>query len=1046
MKTANQIQVKVNRNGTNKLNRFSPFLQPSYIDVEERTSEDLLKLVIELSKVIKFYPTDGGVPTNWESVFAQQTFSPGNYPPHYALFRAFLEVLKFTQININTLTKRHLDFYFNQALNFKKRPSVPDRAHLIIDLAQSVESHFLKKRTLFKAGKDHLGKDSLYALSRDVQINRARLTDIKSLFLSRYEIETTDNEGKLRKVGQIESIHQQNVITANDRELKQIPIWPILGSSDMPLAQIGFAIASPLLFLEEGLRKIEIKIWGKYEGLQSLLNTYKSEPSVNDFLFELSTAEGWISTNSVQAPKINGGEEGSLLEVVFNLEIDKSEVPITAYDSAIHSDSFDTNFPLLKILINPKSPSLPYNIFRHVVLSRVDLKVDVSGVTNLILQNDQSILNAAKPFPPFGDQPTKGSSFYIGSKEIFSKELTSITLNLEWHDKPDSLTDHYLAYPAVPKRTDEDFTIDLSLLESRTWQSLKEPGKEVHLFSKEADAETEAEATPETPDVSASDKHSIQVHSGSAKEILKGDVIKTTDLEQPRDLSGKEIKEFDLKTLNGFMKMTLRSPDFGHKEFPSLFASTINQNYNDTTDTKPDIPKTPYTPTLRRLSLDYTSEVHIENDDPVEQFFHIRPFGWTKHQNNDEIPFLFPQYDEHGVLYMGFEDIEPDQEISILFQVAEATADPEAEIPEISWDYLSNNQWEPIAANQIYFDSTQGFNKPGLLTLRTPRKFRLQNTLLPGNKFWIRAKARNNATGVCKVIDIQPQAALVTFENQNNSTEHLAAPLNPSTINKLLVLDPKIKKVRQPFASFGGKVEEQDREFYQRISERLRHKDRAVTLWDYEHLTLEQFPDIYKVKAFNHSSAISGASVGHILLIVIPEVRNHDVLNPFKPMASLSRLEGIENYLENQCPPGLTIEVKNPKYEEIEVSFLVKFKDGVNRGFYEQQLDERIKEFLSPWAFEDGKDISFGSSIYKSTILNFVEEQSFVDFVTFFRLDHYDGEGNVRSNVEEAVATTPTSVLVSAPQHQITVLEDDKALCADGIGFMIVEETFTQIK
>lgn len=48
-----------------------------------------------------------------------------------------------------------------------------------------------------------------------------------------------------------------------------------------------------------------------------------------------------------------------------------------------------------------------------------------------------------KPFHPFGTTPGIGSSFYIGSAEIFQKKLTKLRLNFEWKDVPGNLKNYY---------------------------------------------------------------------------------------------------------------------------------------------------------------------------------------------------------------------------------------------------------------------------------------------------------------------------------------------------------------------------------------------------------------------------------------------------------------------------------------------------------------------------------------------------------------------------------------------------------------------------
>ncbi|MEO8960803.1 MAG: hypothetical protein ABI325_02915, partial [Ginsengibacter sp.] len=85
-----------------------------------------------------------------------------------------------------------------------------------------------------------------------------------------------------------------------------------------------------------------------------------------------------------------------------------------------------------------------------------------------------------------------------------------------------------------------------------------------------------------------------------------------------------------------------------------------------------------------------------------------------------------------------------------------------------------------------------------------------------------------------------------------------------------------------------------------------------------------------------------------------------------------------------------------------------------DESFYKKLLNNEIEKFLCPWAFADGKEISFGGKISKSTLLNFVEERPYVDFVTCFKMNHIIRRNvEVKPDVEEAVASTSLSILVS---------------------------------
>ena len=65
-------------------------------------------------------------------------------------------------------------------------------------------------------------------------------------------------------------------------------------------------------------------------------------------------------------------------------------------------------------------------------------------------------------------------------------------------------------------------------------------------------------------------------------------------------------------------------------------------------------------------------------------------------------------------------------------------------------------------------------------------------------------------------------------------------------------------------------------------------------------------------------------------------------------------------------------------------------------------------------------------------ILNFVEEQPYVDFVTCFKMDHIIGSV-IKKNVDEAITTTSASILTSAAVHIVHVLETDDCECEDNL-------------
>ncbi len=83
-------------------------------------------------------------------------------------------------------------------------------------------------------------------------------------------------------------------------------------------------------------------------------------------------------------------------------------------------------------------------------------------------------------------------------------------------------------------------------------------------------------------------------------------------------------------------------------------------------------------------------------------------------------------------------------------------------------------------------------------------------------------------------------------------------------------------------------------------------------------------------------------------------------------------------------------------------------------------MEEAITRFLSPWAFPGGGSPSFGGKIYKSVLINFVEEQPYVDYVTDFQLFHtFLDDANEQQTVEknEVEGSKAVSILVSCRQE-----------------------------
>ena len=202
------------------------------------------------------------------------------------------------------------------------------------------------------------------------------------------------------------------------------------------------------------------------------------------------------------------------------------------------------------------------------------------------------------------------------------------------------------------------------------------------------------------------------------------------------------------------------------------------------------------------------------------------------------------------------------------------------------------------------------------------------------NFYWIRASVTNRSKSVCDTVAVHPQAVSAIFEDHDNAPDHYRHPLPAETITDRSNSLPKISGILQPYTSYGGKSEEQDIIFYTRISERLRHKQRALTSWDYERLVLERFPRIYKVKCLPANAADQSAEPGRLDIIVIPDIRKQLPFDPFEPKAPANLLADIYSYLADKKPAWAALQIRNARYLPVKTRIGVRFKTGVDVGYF----------------------------------------------------------------------------------------------------------------
>ncbi len=1057
-----------------------------------------------------------------------------DYPEHeahFALLLSFFQLFALAQNHINSMTQRHMDFYYKDVLRMEEKAAVPDKVHLVFEPAKNTASHLLEKGALFKAGKDDDGVDISFALDSNLVVNRAVVDSVKNVFALQNKNNLTDFiyakpiADSADGLGEaLEEGTGWKLFGEHQRIVKEDPLSAPIDPRTMIDGEVGLAIASPEFLLGEGERSITLELevdTDSLNGPDGMLSLYDpvlftTIADIGNYIKENITLQfsgesEWIVPLDPTAVVVAAGNDKIFISTKLLIE----QPPVVPYSAAALGGSYQTEWPMMRVLFNQSPANLVYESFKRLKIEKFTINSDVKEVISLVVANDSGTLDPTKPFQPFGSVPEAGSNFYIGSAEVFSKRLTDLAVTIEWQGVPSTnLADYYRVYKrnasqeyigainnsgTVTNNGNDDFTAKLKMLDDFRWLDLVEVDtsiqvqnstaqplfflffaflfingtstqNKIELFNHDGGPDGNNPQLPRTmrvnndPIVWSSNATGANPENRTSFQLFESQLGKpyTRDVQ----LQKQGVSEYTTSTKRGFIKLELNGPGFLHDIYPKVQTKqAIALGKHDLiiptvpAVPEPELPNEPYTPVVRVLAIDYKTSFTVDYtnaafhnfDERVEQLFHVTPFGVaeifpvdendlqaTKPAEVNTNPHLAHNYavdaytaeedNAEGTLYIGIKDLLPPQGLTLFFQFDEGTENPDLEVPTVRWSYLMNNQWVYFKSTEIVSDSTNGLVNSGIIEFAIPKTATDQNTLMPAGNHWLRAQVVGDTDAFSDVLMVKAQAASATFADNGNHPYRIATPIAPETIARFVKKDFSIKTISQPYPSFGGRIAEQDNEFYARASERLRHKNRAITIRDYEHLVLEAYPEIYKVKCINHTNKVSEIAPGSVSVITIPDPSLRNDKNPFELKVSKSKLANIKAFLEDINSCFVDLDVRNPNYEKIEVSFGVEFhKEFSDRSFYVNKLSEDIKRFISPWAFGDDEEIIFGGRIDKSVILNFIEERPYVDYVDNFIMEQYvngeplGGDPTLAkyNGVQEAVAQTAASVLITNDTHNI---------------------------
>jgi hypothetical protein len=189
-----------------------------------------------------------------------------------------------------------------------------------------------------------------------------------------------------------------------------------------------------------------------------------------------------------------------------------------------------------------------------------------------------------------------------------------------------------------------------------------------------------------------------------------------------------------------------------------------------------------------------------------------------------------------------------------------------------------------------------------------------------------------------------------------------------------------VKRVTNIEDAAGGSDVESLDDIRQRGPQRLKHRQRSVTLEDYEWLARESGSQVKNAKCFPVTDALGKMKAGHVTVVITPESTEK------KPVPGPSLIRKVRTFIENHSLVNLmtdkNIHIKGPSYVECSVNVDVTPLYPEKSDQVELAILKRLDAFLHPLTGgPDRTGWTLGRDVYLSEISAEIEQVDGVDHV-----------------------------------------------------------------
>ncbi|HET8889472.1 MAG TPA: baseplate J/gp47 family protein [Candidatus Angelobacter sp.] len=213
-----------------------------------------------------------------------------------------------------------------------------------------------------------------------------------------------------------------------------------------------------------------------------------------------------------------------------------------------------------------------------------------------------------------------------------------------------------------------------------------------------------------------------------------------------------------------------------------------------------------------------------------------------------------------------------------------------------------------------------------------------------------------------RVFVLDPEAGQITFGNGAHGarppegsrlratydfSQGAAGNVGPDSMNQ----GPEGFKVTNPVRTWGGADAETAADGEKQISRYLQHRDRLVTAYDFETVTLRTpGVEIGRVEVLPNyhpelSSGRGGDAAGAVTLMLVP---TFDPVTPDAPSPSNDFLDTVCSYLDTRRLVTTEVFLRGPEYVGIWISIGIQVLPGLNPAPVREAVKTAVLQFLAP--------------------------------------------------------------------------------------------------